>query len=68
MSHRENNVDFVNLLVKKSKTKEKTKADSISLLGPGKKDEEIKPYLMDKDDESIKKIEDITKKIKEKIK
>ena len=68
MDKRKQNEDFVDLMIKKGKVKEMAKPDSLSLISPIKKDKPIKPYLMDKDDESIKKIEDITKRIKEKVK
>lgn len=68
MDKRKQNEDFVDLMVRKGKVKETAKPDSLSFISPTKKDKPIKPYLMDKDEENIKRIEDITKRIKEKVK
>lgn len=59
--------DFVGLMVKKSNVREIAKPHSIQL-SPTKKDETGKPYLIDKNNEDIKKIEKITKSISERIK
>jgi len=69
MEERKQAKEMVDFLVRKSQNKdEKPKKDSLSLIGDVKKDPETKPDYMLKDKDSIKKVEDITKKIQEKIK
>jgi len=56
--------DFVSLMVKKSKEKDSA-AKPDSLMGNAKRDPTLKASYIDSD---VKEIEEITKKLKEKIK
>ncbi|MFH1209343.1 MAG: hypothetical protein V1663_00960 [archaeon] len=69
MDERAQAKEMVDFLLRKSQGKdEKVKKDSLSLIGDVKRDPETKPDYMLKDKDSLKKVEDITKKIQEKVK